>query len=98
MDADDDMLAAMARELVEKGGVGESADAVWQELRKERASTLPAPRVIDALPVFDTEDETLDMFSGITDSAPVPAPGPVLVHSKPKKQEPLWPTAHVIGE
>jgi hypothetical protein len=98
MDADDDMLAAMARELVEKGGVGESADAVWQELRKERASALPAPRVIDALPVFDTEDETLDMFSGITDSTPVPAPGPVLVHSKPKKQEPLWPTGRVIGE
>ncbi len=42
MDADDDMLAAMARELVEKGGIGESADAVWQELRKERASSLPS--------------------------------------------------------
>jgi hypothetical protein len=34
MDADDDMLAAMARELVERGGVGDSADAVWEELCK----------------------------------------------------------------
>ncbi len=41
MDADDDMLAAMARELVEKGGVGDSADAVWEELRKERTAHLP---------------------------------------------------------
>jgi hypothetical protein len=39
MDADDDMLAAMA--LVEKGGVGDSADAVWEELRKERTAHLP---------------------------------------------------------
>jgi hypothetical protein len=29
MDAEDDMMAAMARELVEKGRIGESADAVW---------------------------------------------------------------------
>jgi hypothetical protein len=28
MDAEDDVMAAMARELVEKGRVGESADAV----------------------------------------------------------------------
>src|SRR5260370_38209289 len=33
VDADDDLLAAMARELVEQGGVGQSADAVWDELR-----------------------------------------------------------------
>jgi hypothetical protein len=41
MDADDDMLAAMARELVEKGSVGDSADAVCEELRKERTAHLP---------------------------------------------------------
>jgi hypothetical protein len=36
MDAEDDVMAAMARELVEKGRVGESADAVCGELRRER--------------------------------------------------------------
>lgn len=98
MDADDDMLAAMARELVEKGGVGESADAVWQELRKERSVSLPAPKTIEAIPPFAMEDEMPDMFAGIADATPFPAPGPVLVHSQPKKKEPLWPTGHVIGE
>ena len=41
MDADDDMLAVVARELVEKGGVGDSADVVWEELRNERTAHLP---------------------------------------------------------
>lgn len=30
---DDDMLSAMARELVEKNGIGETADAIWSQLR-----------------------------------------------------------------
>jgi hypothetical protein len=29
LESDDDMMSAMARELVERGRVGESADAVW---------------------------------------------------------------------
>jgi hypothetical protein len=47
MDADDDMLAAMARELVEKGAVGDSADAVWEELHKERTAHLSPTRLRD---------------------------------------------------
>jgi hypothetical protein len=30
IDGDDDMLTAMARELVENKGIGESADGVWR--------------------------------------------------------------------
>jgi hypothetical protein len=30
IDGDDDMLTAMARELVENKGIGESADTVWR--------------------------------------------------------------------
>jgi SNF2 family DNA or RNA helicase len=37
LDADEDLMSAMARELVEKAGVGESADMVWQQLDEERA-------------------------------------------------------------
>jgi hypothetical protein len=37
LDADEDLMSAMARELVEKAGVGESADRVWQQLDEERA-------------------------------------------------------------
>ena len=35
IDEDDDMLAAMARELVEKNGIGDSADAIWKALHQE---------------------------------------------------------------
>jgi hypothetical protein len=35
IDEDDDMLSAMARELVERNGIGESADAVWKALNTE---------------------------------------------------------------
>ena len=30
IDEDDDMLSAMARELVERNGIGDTADAVWR--------------------------------------------------------------------
>ncbi len=33
LEEDDDMLAALARELVEENGIGESADAVWSQLK-----------------------------------------------------------------
>jgi hypothetical protein len=35
IDEDDDMLSAMARELVEKNGIGDNADAVWKALNSE---------------------------------------------------------------
>lgn len=34
VEEDDDMLSAMARELVENNGIGETADAVWAQLRQ----------------------------------------------------------------
>jgi hypothetical protein len=39
---DDDMLSAMARELVERNGIGESADAVWKALNAEHQKLFPA--------------------------------------------------------
>lgn len=42
IDEDDDMLSAMARELVERNGIGESADAVWKALNAEHQKLLPA--------------------------------------------------------
>ena len=101
MDADDDMLAAMARELVEKGGVGESADAVWKELKRERAvqgvsaPTLPKPEEWEDTPVMP------GMFSELVSPTASPSPGPVLVESRPKankKIESIWPTGYVVGE
>ena len=40
LDEDDDMLTAMARELVTQNGVGESAAAVWREIQAENSSIL----------------------------------------------------------
>ena len=42
MDEDDDMLSAMARELVEKNGIGDTADAVWRSLNDEHQKLFPA--------------------------------------------------------
>ena len=41
MDEDDDMQTAMARELVERNGIGETADAVWRELNLEHQRLVP---------------------------------------------------------
>ncbi len=49
MDEDDDMLSAMARELVEKNGMGDTADAVWRSLNEEHQKLFPAvPSVTEA--------------------------------------------------
>jgi hypothetical protein len=42
IDEDDDMLSAMARELVERNGIGEPADAVWKTLNQEHQKLFPA--------------------------------------------------------
>ena len=42
IDEDDDMLSAMARELVERNGIGESADSVWKALSAEHHKLFPA--------------------------------------------------------
>jgi superfamily II DNA or RNA helicase len=59
LDEDDDMLTSMAKELVEKNGIGESADAVWKQLNAEHQRLFPtrtAADVLTALPsVIETE-------------------------------------------
>ena len=37
---DDDMMSSMVLELLEEGGVGESADAIWANLTAQRARML----------------------------------------------------------
>jgi hypothetical protein len=91
LDVNEDLLSAMARELVEKGGVGESADAVWKDLERERAKHAPAPA--NPLEVLDSTDDLILQL-------PV-SPGPQLVHSIPRlklKENPIWPTGHLVGE
>jgi len=41
IDEDDDVLSAMARELVERNGIGETADSVWKALNAEHQKLFP---------------------------------------------------------
>ena len=58
LDTDEDLMSAMARELVEKAGVGESADQMWRELERERERVLPQP---PTLKVEEDDNPVLDL-------------------------------------
>jgi hypothetical protein len=97
MDADDDLVAAMARELVEKGGVGEAADAVWEDLRREREAQGIATVANSGPKVWESAAEP-DLFSPSAADLPV---GPMLVETRskrPKKVESIWPSGYVVGD
>ncbi|HME00329.1 MAG TPA: hypothetical protein VKM93_23720 [Terriglobia bacterium] len=66
----DDILMAMARELVTEKGIGESADAVWNQLQKQQAEVLGG-RTVDAS-VTDTEPEVVVGPEAIIPATPVP--------------------------
>src|ERR1700730_256595 len=55
LDEDDDMLTAMARELVTDNGVGESAAAVWRQIQAEDSNVF-IPAVITPEPASIVED------------------------------------------
>jgi hypothetical protein len=97
LDTDEDLMSAMARELVEKVGVGESADALWRELDQEREKVLPRQTAAD--PVPETEGSPMsDTLSGTTPpAAPIAFGIPLLepsVLTKKRKKAALWPTAN----
>lgn len=68
LDEDDDMLTAMARELVEKNRIGESADAVWKQLNAEHQQLFPGRKPLNAAAEADVEGESL-CPAGIIDAA-----------------------------
>jgi len=95
------MMAAMARELVEKGGVGQSADAIWNELKRERGThAASGPKLVEAL-AFDENANAPSLLPELADTPSAGSPGLTVVHSslEPKKKpEPIWPTGTVAGE
>ena len=46
LDDDDDMLTAMARELVTQKGVGEKSDALWKQIQQQHTRLLAATSVV----------------------------------------------------
>jgi hypothetical protein len=100
IEADEDMMSAMARELVERGGVGESADAVWQDLNRERALQLPETPTVSAPQTIETDNDSPLVFPP---EVMVPSTPPVrtLAASQPKNRQipsSLWPTGYEEGE
>jgi hypothetical protein len=97
LDTDEDLMSAMARELVEKAGVGESADAVWRDLDKERERIQPrSAGVVDSEPV-ENPVPVLDVPAAkpSSESAPIVF-GVDLTEpatSMRRKTTTLWPTA-----
>lgn len=59
IDEDEDMLSAMARELVERNGIGESADAVWRALNSEHQKRFPANSRANDDPILIAAPRTL---------------------------------------
>jgi hypothetical protein len=63
IEEDTDMMSAMARELVEQGGVGETADDVWRQVNQQRqaqfGSAQPAPVFPAAIGEILAVDEPL---------------------------------------
>jgi hypothetical protein len=56
LESDDDMMSAMAHELVERGCVGESAEAVWADLKRERAQHMSALPIVSQTAPGEKDD------------------------------------------
>lgn len=88
LDADEDLMSAMARELVEKAGVGDSADQIWRQLDRERTKQMgPGVPAIEGA-------ESNDPLSPIGLGSDIET-GIHLVHSAPaknRKDAPPWPS------
>ena len=99
LESDDDMMSAMARELVERGRVGESADAIWADLKRERAQHMPSmPMVSQTAPVGE-DDPSLPVMP--LEPVGTSSPALHLVEPNPKTQQKsstLWPTGRTEGE
>jgi superfamily II DNA or RNA helicase len=78
IDEDDDMLSAMARELVEKNGIGETADAVWRAINTEHQKRFPATVLSNEEAAMieapfardDSQPEAPNIVAGV-DSSPI---------------------------
>ena len=74
IDEGDDILMAMARELVTEKGIGESADAVWKRLVEKQAEVFGVRPVETREPEIEVEPRVRDLPEVIIPPvAPIPA-------------------------
>jgi len=87
LDDDDDMLTAMARELVTEKGVGEKSDALWKQIQQQHTRLLAATSVVAIEPPQQAPGEVDLAESGLLHALqPELAPAGLaqLVLSRPK--------------
>jgi len=74
IDDGDDILMAMARELVTEKGIGESADLVWRQLQRQQAEVFGDRFVETRKPETEAEPQVPDLPEVIIPPvAPIPA-------------------------
>jgi hypothetical protein len=76
IDEGDDILMAMARELVTEKGIGESADLVWKQLQRQQAEAYGVRAVRTPAPEIDRKPQAGDLPEAVI---PPPAPIPAVV-------------------
>jgi superfamily II DNA or RNA helicase len=100
IDEDDDMLSAMARELVERNGIGENADAVWKALNQEHQKLFPATSATnnhgpfsDASILPSDQSEPSGLIEDTLDVAPILVFGrpPALLSGRRRRAKPAVP-------
>jgi hypothetical protein len=100
IDEDDDMLSAMARELVERNGIGETADAVWRALNTEHQKLFPTTSArndgtpfSEASILADAQNDPAGWVEGVFDTAPILVFGrrPELSSGRRRRAKPAVP-------
>jgi hypothetical protein len=74
MDDGDDMMTAMVKELLQEGGVGESADDIWKNLERERKVYSDATIAQTSAPTPEEVEAVLDRVAADSDIVPETAP------------------------
>ncbi len=94
------MLSAMARELVERNGIGETADAVWKALNLENQKLFPTTLACNDGTTSreeriwaETEDDPAGLVEGVFDTAPILVFGrrPELPSARKRRARPAVP-------
>jgi len=75
IDEDNDMLSAMARELVERNGIGEPADAVWNALKAEHQKLFPVSQTSSEPSLLIDNCDAADLVHEAIERSSVPVFG-----------------------